>query len=210
MGTGEPVKPGDLITAEKMNKKLENVETEDIVDGAVTTSKIADGAITPELLAFGTWQRIFYQKVEGSDVGQIVIDGLDGEKDLVYILVCTWKNTSDSGQWLGFYVNDDLEDTHYKTLEILMESGHTYRSGTYSQSISFWNPAGTWRFGYAVICGTGHQPLCTVDTVWDIDKRAVRVVNYLQSIEKITKITLKCSGGNYIGVGSRFALFKLL
>ena len=39
IGTGTPVSPGDEITAEKINLKLENVETDDIVDNAVTPAK---------------------------------------------------------------------------------------------------------------------------------------------------------------------------
>ena len=45
MGTGTPVSPGEEITAEKMNLKLETVETTDIVEKAVTTSKIGSNLV---------------------------------------------------------------------------------------------------------------------------------------------------------------------
>lgn len=48
MGVGSLVKPGEEITADKINLKLENVESGDIVDFAVTTSKIATGAVITE------------------------------------------------------------------------------------------------------------------------------------------------------------------
>ena len=53
MGTGTPVSIGETITADKMNKKLENVEESDIAIGAITTSKMVDGIITIDKIADG-------------------------------------------------------------------------------------------------------------------------------------------------------------
>jgi len=41
MGTGEPVHPGEILTAEKMNLKLDCFEVEDIVDGAILPRHIS-------------------------------------------------------------------------------------------------------------------------------------------------------------------------
>ena len=51
MGTGTAVSDGDKITSAKMNLKLENVETANIIDLNVTTSKLADLGVTAAKLA---------------------------------------------------------------------------------------------------------------------------------------------------------------
>ena len=53
MGTGTSVQPGEIVEVDKMNLKLEVVETADIVDGAVTSTKIAGGAVTTDKIADG-------------------------------------------------------------------------------------------------------------------------------------------------------------
>ena len=45
MGTGTAAADGDKITSAKMNLKLENVETADIVDANVTAAKLAADAV---------------------------------------------------------------------------------------------------------------------------------------------------------------------
>jgi len=50
MGTGTDVQPGEEITASKINLKLEDVDTGDIVTGAVTSAKIGGSAVTTNKL----------------------------------------------------------------------------------------------------------------------------------------------------------------
>lgn len=78
IGTGTPVSPGDEITAEKINLKLENVETDDIVDGAVTTAKLADSAVTPAKAdTSAAWNFTNTSSTFGNVKGTLQIDAIE-------------------------------------------------------------------------------------------------------------------------------------
>jgi len=67
MGTGTDVQPGEEITASKINLKLEDVDTGDIVTGAVTSAKIGGSAVTTSKIDASA---ITGQKISGGAVAQ--------------------------------------------------------------------------------------------------------------------------------------------
>lgn len=170
----------------------------------------SDRQVTAQELAFGTWEKVSEVEVTGSAVSSVTFSGLDGDSDKVYLLVAYVYNTDGSTHELGVRLNND-SGTNYDdqylsgsgtNVTAASRTGRTYvKIG--SAYATRWNLFKTLIYaksGYRRVVisqqgSSGNVELCAGD--WN------------NTTDNVTSVVVVMPAGAYIGVGSRFILFKL-
>ena len=191
MGTGTPVSPGDPITADKMNLKLETVDLSD--------------------LPAGTLRRIAEVNVE-SDTTSVSFTNLDINTDKVYVFYINVYNPTTDNAGIDIFVNNDTTVTNYYR-EHLVASGSSVGAGNVNDNRIMNVFAGTSTSAHVIVMldPQGHVRTQT----WENDRSGtdlrVMLFNVYKSTTEtnVTQIDLTASVTNAIGAGSRFALYKV-
>jgi len=191
MGTGTPVNPGDEITAEKMNLKLETVDLTDLPNG--TLVKVSDVDVS-------------------SNTTTVSFTGLDINADGFYLLKGTVKNATSDATDLYLYFNGDTTNTNYYRQQFYANGSNIGYNRV--NAPNFINVAGSGESSFDVSIFRTDTGYCFAHLFCTMNKASnvailLRTLSTATTHTNITQIDLTASVTDAIAAGSQFVLYKV-